>query len=103
VAGQLLRPGLAWNRPVLGNRFRPSLLNCQFEACPGISLAFSVSLCKKAVENVSNIGAGCCSKIFELANDSESRQTEIKVLLFLFLFLFFGFLATWSLCIAAHI
>jgi hypothetical protein len=39
--GQLLRPGLAWNCPVLGNSFRPSLLNFQFEACHEISLAFS--------------------------------------------------------------
>jgi len=37
---QLLRPGLAWDCLVLGNRFRPSLLNCQFETCHGISLAF---------------------------------------------------------------
>jgi hypothetical protein len=28
-----LRPELAWNCTVCGNRFRLCLLNCQFEAC----------------------------------------------------------------------
>jgi hypothetical protein len=43
VAGQHLRPGLAWNCPVLENRdLGLSLLNCQFEACHRISLAFSI-------------------------------------------------------------
>jgi hypothetical protein len=41
VAGRLRRPGLAWTCPGLGKRFRPNLLNCQFEACHGVSLAFS--------------------------------------------------------------
>ena len=32
-------PGFAWICPVLGNGFRPSLLNCPFEACHGVSLS----------------------------------------------------------------
>ena len=42
VGGQLVRPELAWNLPVLGNIFRPSLLNCQFEACHEVSPAISI-------------------------------------------------------------
>ena len=46
VAGQLLKPGVAWSCLELPSswkqRFRPSLLNCHIEAYHGIGLAFSL-------------------------------------------------------------
>ena len=83
--------------PVLGKRFGPSLLNCQFEACHGVSLACpqSTSYCsstsgmhpaltllssnktrqnkqQQTNKTKTEVGLGCCSQEFS------ERKTEMQ-------------------------